>query len=164
MIDASLIRPCPGGVKTCNRCEVEKPETEFKPYKKRGAYTRWFVCYACERDDWRSSKRLAKKRVAVAKRRADGKLKQAEDRRARRYMKLHPEKKRAGDYLRNAIRVGKVLRPSRCEECGKIPPPARGSSRPRIEAHHIDYSKPLAVRWLCKPCHNAQHEPKRWIS
>lgn len=26
-----------------------------------------------------------------------------------------------------------------------------------ITAHHVDYSKPLEVRWLCKPCHESLH-------
>lgn len=32
-----------------------------------------------------------------------------------------------------------------CEVCGAL----------KVEAHHDDYSKPLEVRWLCRPHHNA---------
>jgi len=34
-----------------------------------------------------------------------------------------------------------------CERCGAI----------NAEMHHDDYSKPLDVRFLCRPCHLAEH-------
>lgn len=48
-----------------------------------------------------------------------------------------------------ALRRGKLTRQP-CEECGD----------PKAEAHHDDYSKPLAVRWLCRGDHGAWHEAK----
>ncbi|KKM22763.1 hypothetical protein LCGC14_1622020 [marine sediment metagenome] len=41
-----------------------------------------------------------------------------------------------------------VKRP--CVQCGS----------PDSQAHHLDYSQPLKVQWLCVPCHNLEH-PKR---
>ena len=49
--------------------------------------------------------------------------------------------------VRVAILRGELSVPEKCEKCG-------GTSR--LEAHHDDYSKPLAVRWLCKSCHVAE--------
>ncbi len=43
-----------------------------------------------------------------------------------------------------AIKKGFLVRPEQCEECGRYA---------RIEAAHHDYSQPLSVRWLCRPCH-----------
>ena len=42
-----------------------------------------------------------------------------------------------------AIRDGVLVRPERCENgCDARP-----------EAAHIDYTRPLDVLWLCRPCH-----------
>jgi len=59
-----------------------------------------------------------------------------------------PEVHKARYLLRMAVTHGKVVKPSKCEECG-----ARG----RIHGHHEDYSKPLSVEWLCAACHGIRH-------
>ena len=28
---------------------------------------------------------------------------------------------------------------------------------PKSQMHHADYSKPLEVTWICRPCHLARH-------
>lgn len=35
--------------------------------------------------------------------------------------------------------------------------PCRDCGAKKSEMHHPDYSKPLDVVWLCKPCHDAEH-------
>ncbi len=47
-----------------------------------------------------------------------------------------------------ALRIGALVRPEVCEECGE---------RKRLTAHHEDYQKPLQVRWLCYLCHAQEH-------
>lgn len=48
----------------------------------------------------------------------------------------------------DALRYGRLTRKP-CEVCGA----------PRATAHHVDYSKPLDVRWLCRPHHDeADHQ------
>jgi hypothetical protein len=47
-----------------------------------------------------------------------------------------------------AIRTGELVRQS-CELCG---------STEKTDAHHDDYSRPLDVRWFCRPCHIAFHK------
>lgn len=46
--------------------------------------------------------------------------------------------------LNNAVRDGRVIKPSACENCGRIV---------KLTAHHPDYSEPLKVVWLCYECH-----------
>jgi hypothetical protein len=59
-----------------------------------------------------------------------------------------PLKRVCKNAVSNAIRDGKLARPSSCSKCG-------ASCKP--EAHHDDYTKPLDVRWLCVPCHRRHH-------
>jgi hypothetical protein len=40
-----------------------------------------------------------------------------------------------------------IIVPQPCQHCGAA----------KAEVHHPDYSKPLEVVWLCKPCHGREH-------
>ena len=51
---------------------------------------------------------------------------------------------------RRAINSGKLVK-APCEVCGSS----------RVDAHHDDYSKPLDVRWLCRPHHIEHHAKAR---
>jgi hypothetical protein len=59
-----------------------------------------------------------------------------------------PERKKANMAVSNAIRDGRLHRPSICIDCNKNCKP---------EGHHEDYSKPLDVIWLCQSCHAKRH-------
>jgi hypothetical protein len=48
-----------------------------------------------------------------------------------------------------ALKSGKLIRQP-CEVCGAV----------KTDAHHDDYSQPLAVRWLCRS-HHKKHHAKR---
>lgn len=48
--------------------------------------------------------------------------------------------------VRRALKAGTLERQA-CEACRS----------PESEAHHDDYSRPLDVRWLCRPCHAVEH-------
>ena len=51
------------------------------------------------------------------------------------------------DNYANVYKRRGLLRQQSCESCGAD----------KTEMHHADYSKPLAVKWLCRPCHMALH-------
>lgn len=75
-----------------------------------------------------------------------------------RWESVRPEAKRLMARVHQAVCVarksGRIIKPSACEECG-----ATGC---QIDAAHRDYSRPLDVRWLCRPCHSRwdHAEPK----
>ena len=54
--------------------------------------------------------------------------------------------------VRKAILSGELVAPDRCGRCG-----AQGS----VQAHHEDYAQPLAVEFLCIPCHRSIHRALR---
>lgn len=68
--------------------------------------------------------------------------------RANNWIKRNPQKYRAHQAVKYAIRVGKLVRPNTCQRCG---------SERSIHAHHEDYSKKLDVLWLCHACHVDVH-------
>ncbi len=66
----------------------------------------------------------------------------------RRYAKdLRLQQRHKARWITNkAIKSG-ILIKMPCVSCGEY----------KSEAHHPDYSKPLEVVWLCRPCHNKEH-------
>jgi hypothetical protein len=68
----------------------------------------------------------------------------------RRQKERWPGREKARRMVQDAIRSGELVRKA-CEACGTE----------KAHAHHDDYSKPLDVRWLCRPCHTAHHTAER---
>lgn len=64
------------------------------------------------------------------------------------------ERRRALNKVTKAIKRG-LLIPQPCECCGFAG--VRKNGTRAVHAHHDDYSKPLEVRWLCRPCHYELH-------
>lgn len=70
-----------------------------------------------------------------------------------RWRKRNGDKYRIHQMTHQAVRTGRLVRPSSCSECG---------SECKPDAHHEDYAKPLDVRWLCRSCHKiADRERQR---
>lgn len=61
----------------------------------------------------------------------------------------YPERVAAREAVYRAIRAGRLCRASVCACCGV---------ETKTHAHHHDYSEPLAVTWLCRACHRAEHD------
>lgn len=68
--------------------------------------------------------------------------------------------KRAHAAVVQAVRDGLLVAPDECEECSARPR-RKANGKRAIEAHHDDYTKPLEVRWLCKPCHSVADRANR---
>lgn len=61
------------------------------------------------------------------------------------YVRKYPEKVSARAKANRAYRRGKIVKPTKCTKCKAV--------TTELEMHHVDYSRPLDVRWLCAPCH-----------
>lgn len=55
----------------------------------------------------------------------------------------------ANTYVKRGVLIKKP-----CEKCGE----------PKAQMHHEDYSKPLEVVWLCRPCHMQTHKNEKRTS
>ena len=64
------------------------------------------------------------------------------------WRRQHPAQAKCYATYAYAVKSGKVTRPAACAECGVTT---------GVEAHHPDYSQPLAVVGMCKDCHEAHH-------
>ena len=134
--------------KQCRGCSAILPLSEFYRHAQMGD-GHLNYCKACVKS-------------RVAKRRSENlEQTQAYDRwryrankaRQEQLLALHrsrsPQMRKAHNATSNAIRDGRLLRPSFCSSCGKQCKP---------EAHHEDYSKPLDVIWMCRSCHVRHHK------
>lgn len=125
--------------RVCSKCQQEKTLDRYEPRKNRpfGMQT---MCRDCRR-----AARFADPEQLARTRERDN---------TRARGKAHPSgptepwRRRARVALRRAVQAGRIVRPTTCQECG-------GGGR--IEAHHEDYSRPLAVAWLCRACHSRRH-------
>jgi len=145
-------------MKTCFKCEIEKP---FSDFYKHSAMKDGYLgkCKECTKNDsnkhradnLESCQEYDRKRANLPHRVAlrkevtktwveDGR--QAESQ--KRYKEKYPEKHHARIALNNALRDGRIIRPTKCSKCRLTA---------KLEAHHTDYSNPLDVQWLCNACH-----------
>lgn len=130
-------------MRICSKCDAHKPDSEFRYYHR----TRCKECYrAADAARFRNDPRVKARHKAYAM--SDrGKARHGAAVKADHARK--PWKYRARNILNAAVRDGKVVKPSCCSRCGGVG---------RLHGHHHDYSKPLAVEWLCNPCHRAEHK------
>ena len=123
-----------GEVKRCRKCGAVKPLTDFYA-NSTAADGREGRCKNCSN---------AYNRAYSREHPESGR------RRTAKHLREHPEQSVAHVAVRNALKSGELVRQP-CEVCGD----------PDSEAHHEDYSKPLEVRWLCKPHHREADKARR---
>ena len=151
-------------MKKCTGCGAVKDLLSFHRAKKSkdGHFAKCKECINEERRRYRKenqeklkeyelSRAMLKHRVQA---RADyaktSKGKEAIARSKLAYLSRNPIKKGASTMVGNAVRDGKLIKPTACSNCE--------SFSEMIHGHHDDYAKPLVVRWLCPPCHKSCHE------
>lgn len=133
--------------KKCSRCGLEKsPEDFYRSSKTKDGRAYWCrSCMSKKNEKYFSTPEGREKHRKICRRynktrnkTRDGKI----------YLSRYPQKVRATQKARRAVLRGILKRPEVCSECG-LPG--------RIQGHHDDYSKPLAVRWVCHVCHSKIH-------
>ena len=130
--------------KTCFKCGLEKPLTEFYRHP-RMADGFLGKCKDCAKADVSMHYRANIGHYVAYERE---RFKKPERRAAmREYRKARPlEKRKATNLTSAAIHDGRLIKQP-CVVCGER----------AVEAHHDDYSKPLEVRWLCRRHHLEHH-------
>lgn len=159
---------CPS--KVCRGCGAEKPLSEYYVHRAM-ADGHLNKCKDCvksrvkmhreenlesvmEYDRNRPNKRERTKKQCIANkhRREIGcpVFKEQERKRHKNYTTKYPEKKKATCAVNNAIRDGRLIKPSKCEHCGK---------EKKVQGHHHSYKEEywLDVIWLCAKCHAEEH-------
>ena len=71
---------------------------------------------------------------------------------SRDYNKRWPEQARAKWLVQKKVQRREIVKPDRCQRCGKSFPLAK------LQAHHRDYSRPTDVAWYCDACRRAVHK------
>lgn len=67
----------------------------------------------------------------------------------------YKEKFLARQAVKKALKSGDLIRPEICELC---------DAHCFTQAHHVDYTKPLVVFWLCDACHGVVHRKGSLLS
>ena len=151
-------------MKICTSCGDEKQETEYYAHP-RSADGLMAICKECHKVRVRKNRaenveryrqfdrnraynadRVEARKAYAERSKVDPNLKAAMLKNRRAWVMRHGEKRVAHVVVGNAIRDGRLIKEP-CARCGEL----------RVEAHHEDYSRPLDVTWLCKPCHMMRH-------
>ncbi len=149
-------------IKRCSHCRETKPYDDY--YKDKNYRTGLSPqCKSCHDKGvklWREANpekrkaidKAAKNRTSVKQKREWSRRYVTEHRgecaaRLRKYRSDNPERARANEAIKRAVKSGRINRPVTCQKCG-----VSG----KIEGHHPDYSKPLEVKWLCTKCHRRE--------
>ena len=133
-------------MKRCRTCGRRKPLSAFYAHPDM-ADGHLHSCKECR-------KAYARSRIGPASRAADRRrYRRSKSRReqihaqARRWIASNPKGRRAHNIVASAIQRGLLVR-GKCEKCGAQ----------KVHAHHDDYRRPLAVRWLCALHHVQAHQ------
>lgn len=128
--------------KACFKCNEVKPLAEFYRHREMSD-GHLGKCKGCTRRDVRSNRRIRGDHYKEYDRKRGNRWKDGYE---SEWRKLNPEKYKAHVIAHNAIRDGKLKREP-CFMCGDE----------KVHGHHVDYSKPLDVIWLCPTCHKRIH-------
>ncbi len=134
-------------MKTCFKCKVEKPRSEFYKHPMMGDGLLG-KCKDCTKVDnvTNRARNLDYYQAYDRSRSSDPKRIAGRKNYHARYKIDHNDQWKANCKVRVALNSRRITKQP-CADC----------SNPKAEAHHHDYTKPLDVIWLCAKCHHAKH-------
>lgn len=140
-----------GHMKVCTICKEDKSISEYYPiyYKKLNKTYLQSRCKSCDKivkNKWSSENK-----AEIREQKRDYRERTREERNIQSknyYRKADPKKIKARSILGYHVRYGKIIKPELCEGC---------MEKQELHGHHIDYDKPLDVKWLCITCHAKEH-------
>lgn len=149
------VNTCPCGdcratSKACKDCGETKPLAEFYQHAMMGD-GHLNKCKDCVREYQRRRHREKIENDPVWRREERIRSRIKFRRNGHLWASGDPEKRAASNAVCSAVRDGRLTPSGFCEDCG------HDFSEFRREAHHSDYSKVLAVEWLCSLCHGKRH-------
>ena len=139
-------------LKTCKRCAVERPRTDFYRHARMTDGLLSF-CKDCttRRVATHREKNLVRINAYDRQRYRDNPKRQQQLKNW--FALITPAQKKCNQIINNAIRDGRLTRPPACWHCGNAKP----------ESHHAyyDVTAPYDVTWLCRSCHCKTHAMNR---
>lgn len=138
-------------MKECFKCKTVKPLTEFYKHSEM-ADGHLNKCKSCTKNDANKHRSENLERIREYDRER-GKQKEriaATVATTRAWRADDKRRQKAHSAVAKALRNGELLRLP-CERCGNE----------KSVAHHDDYDFPLAITWLCQPCHKQRHKELR---
>ncbi len=156
-------------MKRCSKCKVKKSRTEFsRNIRMKDGLSSW--CKSCIKEYKQSDAGKKAQAKADAKYLSTGAGKETNRKSTAKWGRTDagkeshkkndekrreefPEKEKAHHAVNNAIRAGRLIRPSHCEECRE---------EKFVEGHHWSYEEEhwLIVDWLCTKCHRKRDKEK----
>lgn len=135
--------------KTCKTCNKRKPLTDFSRHR-LSADGHVHRCKACTKagrakPQQRTPEQAARQRELAAEphRRVANRVA------VKSWMERHPEACAARRAVRQAIERGDLTPAPTCQ--------VLGCEEKKLDAHHANYSRPLAVLWICRSHHRQAH-------
>ena len=139
--------------KKCSKCGEMKELTEFYKSKrnKNGHQYKCTVCCSAYEKIYQLTESGKEARArSDAKHALTEKGKATHSKSDAKYRSKYPLKHKAVKAVNNAIRDGKLTRPTRCSQCG-IECKPDGHHRSYLKEHRLD------IIWLCRQCHTTLH-------
>ena len=155
-----MIRCRPSRMKTCKKCGKVKRLSSFYT-NKLTSDGHWGKCKDCikqnhkaYRQKLRSDPEWVKRNRVIARIRRNELIAKVVvlhscPKAHARWRKKNKHKIKANDLVRKAFRKGLIQLKTECELCGV--------SKPTLHKHHVNYSEPLSVTFLCTFCHGVVH-------